>query len=80
MSELLKQSISGNEPLFFAVALFFPRLADGQRIALVYSYCLLAAYFDYVDFFTIAAGSSIVIFLMLEVFSSDTKLVSLFLN
>lgn len=83
MSELLKQSINGNEPLFFAVALFFSaisgqKMRDGQRVALVYSYCLLVAYFDYVDFFTVAAGSSIVIFLMLEVFSSDTKLVSLF--
>lgn len=45
---------------------------------MVYSYCLLVAYFEYVSFFTVAAGSSIVIFLMLEVFSSDTKLVSLF--
>ena len=83
MPELLQQSINGNELLVFVVALFFSaisgqKMEPGQRVALVYSYCLIVAYFNYIDFYSIAFGSLIVFFLIFEVFSSDTMLVHLF--
>lgn len=83
MPELLQQSINGNELLVFVVALFFSaisgqKMEPGQRIALVYSYCLIVAYFNFIDFYSIAFGSLIVFFLIFEVFSSDTMLVHLF--
>lgn len=83
MPELLENSISGNEALLFAVALFFSaisgqKMEPGQRVALVYAYCLLISYFSYVDFSMIFLGSVIVLFLIFEVFSSDKMLVHLF--
>ena len=83
MPELLQQSINGNELLVFAVALFFSVISGqkmelGQRVALVYSYCLIVGYCNYIDFYAIAFGSLTVLFLIFEVFSSDTMLVHLF--
>ncbi len=83
MPELIQQSINGNELLIFAVALFFSaisgqKMEPGQRVALVYSYCLIVAYFNYIGFYAIVFGSLIVFFLIFEVFSSDTMLVHLF--
>lgn len=83
MPELLQQSISGNELMVFAVALFFSaisgqKMEPGQRVALVYSYCLIVAFFGYVDYCSIAFGSLIVFFLIFEVFSNDKTLVHLF--
>ena len=67
MQELLQQSINGNELLVFVVALFFSaisgqKMEPGQRVALVYSYCLIVAYFNFIDFYSIAFGSLIVFF------------------
>lgn len=83
MPELLQQSINGNELLVFAVALFFSVISGqkmelGQRVALVYSYCLIVGYCNYIDFYAITFGSLTVLFLIFEVFSSDTMLVHLF--
>ena len=62
MPELLQQSINGNELLVFAVALFFSVISGqkmelGQRVALVYSYCLIVGYCNYIDFYAITFGS-----------------------
>ena len=83
MPELLQQSINGNELLVFAVALFFSAISGqkmelGQRVALVYSYCLIVGYCNYIDFYAITFESLTVLFLIFEVFSSDTMLVHLF--
>ncbi|MBU5406208.1 transglycosylase domain-containing protein [Paraeggerthella hongkongensis] len=83
MPELLQQSVNGNELLVFAVALFFSassgqKMEPGQRVALVYLYCLIVSYFNYIGFCSIVFGSLIVLFLIFEVFSSDEMLVHLF--
>lgn len=70
-------------PLFFTIALFFAAivglgLSVRHRISLVYSYCLLMGLFQAVDSLTIAVGSTVVLFLILEVFNPDERLVSLF--
>lgn len=83
MPELLQQAINGNELLVFIVALFFSALSGqkmdlGQRVALLYSYCLAIVYCRALDPSTIAFGSLIVLFLVFEVFSNEKMLVHLF--
>ncbi len=53
-------------------------MEPGQRVTLVYSYCLIVAYSNYIGFCAIASGSLIVLFLIFEIFSSDKMLVHLF--
>ena len=83
MPELIQQSADGNELLVCAIALLFSaisgqKMEPGQRVALVYSYCLIVAYSNYIDVYIVVFGSLIVFFLIFEVFSSDTVLVRLF--
>lgn len=83
MPELLQDSLSGNDALVFAVALFFSAISGqkmeaSHRVTLIYSYCLMIVYFDIVDFGSAVLGSSTVLFLVFEVFNSDQMLLHLF--
>ena len=84
MSEFLSEAIQNQSvPLFFTVALFFAAISGfslsvRHRVILVYSYCLLMNLLGVVDFATAAVGSTVVLFLILEVFNPDSELVSLF--
>lgn len=84
MEELLGKVVQEQSaPLFFSVALFFAAivglgLSIRHRVALVYSYCLLMGLFGTVDATTITVGSTVVLFLILEVFNPDQKLVAMF--
>lgn len=84
MSEFLNEAIQNQSvPLFFTVALFFAAISGfslsvRHRVILVYSYCLLMNLLGVVDFVTVTVGSTVVLFLILEVFNPDSELVSLF--
>lgn len=84
MEEILNEVIrTQSAPLFFTVALFFAAivgmgLSIRHRVALIYTYCLLMGLFGAVDATTIAVGSGVVLFLVLEVFNPDERLVKLF--
>lgn len=84
MEEFLTEAIQGQSvPLLFTIALFFAAivglgLSIRYRVALVYSYCLLMSLFQAIDPATVVASSTVVLFLILEVFNPDERLVSLY--
>ena len=69
--------------IVFSVSLLFavvsgPNLRIGQRVSIIYAFCLILNYFQVVSLLTSIICSAVVLFLLLEVFNSDKDLVRLF--
>ena len=84
MPDILSAELSGdNAPLVFTLALFYAAISGqslelGHRVALVYAYCLVMHLIGAIDTGTVLTGSLIVLFLILEVFTNDQALVSMY--
>ena len=75
--------LNGNTPILFILALLFVaisgiKLTTFMRVGLIYALSFLMLLFDVVSTSVTIAGSGIVLFLILEIFNSDEKLVTLF--
>ena len=79
----MESFFSQNTSILFVIALFYTaisglNLTTRLRVGLVYSFSYLAILFSSLNYCAILAGSIIVLFLILEVFNADEKLVKIF--
>lgn len=79
----MESFFSQNTSILFVIALFYTaisglNLTTRLRVGLVYSFSYLAILFSSLSYCAILAGSIVVLFLILEVFNADEKLVKIF--
>lgn len=79
----MESFFSDNAAVLFVVALFYAAVAGSElttqmRVALVYAFFYLALLFSVLDRCAVLVGSLLVLFLVLEVFSTDRDRVKMF--
>lgn len=82
MESLIDQIPKDNTPLLFTITLFFAAVSGINfsvklRVTLIYTYCLIVNQLEAIDTHAILIGSTLVLFLTLEVFNPDQKHVTL---
>lgn len=77
------EAAAADKPLLFTIALLYAAFSShnysqGQRAATVYAYCLIMHFLGAVEATWAAVGGAVTLFLVLEVFSQDGDLISLY--